>query len=171
MRVLGVDPGSDKTGYGIVEVVQSRYRVLHFGVISTGSAPTYPARLKLIHEELTGMIEQFRPEYASVEDIFYAVNVKSALKLGQTRGAILLSIELAGVPVFSYTPLEIKKALVGYGRADKLQVRHMICRLLGMKVEDIKTDASDALAAAICHVHTYQTSHVLNLRGRRPANR
>ncbi|MBP7867542.1 MAG: crossover junction endodeoxyribonuclease RuvC [Acidobacteria bacterium] len=153
LRVIGVDPGSETTGVGIVEHAAGKSRVLFWEAIAAGREPTFPGRLRLIHEHLTQAVALYQPHSASVENVFYALNVQSALKLGQTRGAVLLSLELAGVETFSYTPLEIKKALVGYGRAGKEQVRDMVRLLLGLAGREIPIDASDALAAALCHVN------------------
>jgi crossover junction endodeoxyribonuclease RuvC len=144
MIVLGVDPGSEVTGYGVIETTGGKSQALAWGTIRAEGAATFPAVLRRIHEGVTEVATRFRPEFAAVEDVFYAANVRSALKLGQTRGAILLSLELAGIQVFSYTPLAVKKALVG-----KL--------ILGLRGQDLPMDASDALAAALCHAQSYGT--------------
>ena len=156
MRILGIDPGIRKTGYGVVEPRGDGLVLLSFGIIKLDGKASYPSRLKRIFESLTHVIEEFEPEQASVETIFYAVNVKSALSLGHSRGAAILSAALAGVRVFEYSPLEIKQALVGYGRATKEQVNHMV-KLRVHHSGKIPLDASDALAAAICHYHVYRT--------------
>lgn len=157
MIVLGVDPGSEVTGYGVVETAGGRSRAVVWGTVRPTGAATFPAVLKQIHEGLSRVVAEHRPEFAAVEDIFYAANVRTALKLGHTRGAILLSLELAGVPVFSYTPLAVKKALVGYGRASKEQVQEMVKLILGLRGQELPIDASDALAAALCHAQSYGT--------------
>lgn len=163
LRVIGVDPGSEITGVGVVEYAAGKSRVLFWEAVAAGREPTFPGRLRLIHEHLTQAVALYQPRCASVENVFYALNVQSALKLGQTRGAVLLSLELAGVEIFSYTPLEIKKALVGYGRAGKEQVRDMVCLLLGLAGQDIPIDASDALAAAMCHINHHAVRTAWNL--------
>ena len=157
MIVMGVDPGSEVTGYGVVETAGGRSRAVAWGTVRPAGAATYPGVLKQIHEGLAQVVAEHRPEFAAVEDIFYAANVRTALKLGQTRGAILLSLELASVPVFSYTPLAVKKALVGYGRASKEQVQEMVRLILGLRGQEIPIDASDALAVALCHAQSYGT--------------
>jgi crossover junction endodeoxyribonuclease RuvC len=157
MIVLGVDPGSEVTGYGVIETTGGKSQALAWGTIRAEGAATFPAVLRRIHEGVTEVATRFRPEFAAVEDVFYAANVRSALKLGQTRGAILLSLELAGIQVFSYTPLAVKKALVGYGRATKEQVQEMVKLILGLRGQDLPMDASDALAAALCHAQSYGT--------------
>jgi crossover junction endodeoxyribonuclease RuvC len=172
MKIIGIDPGSEFTGYGIVERGRDgRQTPLTWGVIRAGEAPTFNARLLKIHETLTEIIQTHHPAFSAVEDIFYAVNVRSALKLGQARGAILLSLEIQGVPAVSYTPLEIKKALVGYGRATKEQVRDMVRLLTGLRQTDIPLDASDALAAALCHLQTYTTRQHIERRSAPPPPR
>lgn len=155
MRVIGIDPGSGTTGYGVVERVNNRCRALAWGTVETAGAATYPAALRMIHDGLQTIIQTHQPAFAAVEDIFYAVNPRTSFKLAQSRGAILLSLELAGVPAFAYTPLSIKKSLVGYGRASKEQVREMVRLLLGLRGQEIPIDASDALAAALCHIQSY----------------
>lgn len=164
MIILGIDPGSEVTGYGVIESAGSRQRALGWGVVKAKAGLGFPARLRAIHDQLTQFVQLYRPDSVSIEDIFYAVNVRSTLKLGHTRGAILLSMELAGVPSFSYTPLEIKKALVGYGRASKEQVRDMVCLLLNLKGADLPVDASDALAAALCHAQIFGTRMKIQAR-------
>lgn len=169
MIVLGIDPGSDRTGFGIVSYRQNRLSSLYWGLAETKDCPTFSAALRKIHLELTRLVTLYKPDFAAVEDIFYAVNVRSALKLGHTRGAILLSLELVSVPAFSYTPLEIKKALTGYGRAGKEQVQSMVQLLLNLKGSSLPLDASDALAAAICHAQSYTTR--LHVNGRQKTER
>lgn len=153
LRVIGIDPGSERTGIGIVEHADRKSRALFFETVQAGREPTFPGRLLVIHRHIVQAVRLYAPQAASVEDVFHARNVQSALKLGQARGAILLTLQMEGVELFSYTPLEIKKAIVGYGRAEKEQVRAMVRTLLGLQGVDIPIDASDALAAALSHVH------------------
>jgi crossover junction endodeoxyribonuclease RuvC len=157
MRIIGIDPGSETTGYGVIESRAGRCAALTWGVLRTRGAATFSAGLRQIHAGLRQVLEAYPPDFAAIEDIFFAVNPRSALKLGQARGAILLGLELADVPVVSYTPLAVKKALVGYGRAEKEQVREMVRLLLGLRGVEIPLDASDALAVALCHAHTFPT--------------
>ena len=119
-----------------------------------------PERLAKIFDTLQEIIREHRPDHVSIEDVFYAVNVKSALKLGQVRGVAMLAASSAGVPVAEYAPLSIKSAVVGYGKADKLQVQHMVTRLLRLDAPPESPDAADALAIAICHLHTAATLHL-----------
>ena len=157
MRVLGVDPGSDTTGYGVIDSDGRHYVLVEYAGIRGPRNLSFAERLLVISQKLEEVIERLSPEACAVEDTFYAVNVKSALKLGQARGAVLVAAARAGVEVFEYSPLEIKSALVGYGRAEKLQVQEMVRVLLGMKSAPEPLDASDALAIAICHVNIAST--------------
>lgn len=155
MRVMGVDPGSIKSGYGIVEAVGGQQlQAVEFGVIRTSAKASLPERLLAINRRLTELIEKFQPDVVAVEDVFFAQNAKSALKLGQSRGAILLTIAQTGLKIAEYTPLEVKQSVVGYGRADKVQVQHMVKTLLGLQEIPHPDDAADALAIAICHHHS-----------------
>lgn len=161
MIVVGVDPGCDATGFGVVERRGNRYLALEWGVASSGGAPTLGSRLRLIHEALLQVMLSHRPDFAAVENVFHARNARSSLMLGHARGVVLLTAEMAGVPSVSYTPLEIKKAVVGYGRASKEQVQGMVRLLLGLKDAEMALDASDALAAALCHLQTYSVGRTV----------
>lgn len=153
MRVLGIDPGSRITGYGIIDKEGNRLIHVDNGAIFTDSHRDFPMRLQRIYRGLTEVIEQYRPDAMAVENIFFATNVQSALKLGQARGAAIVAGVNAGLPVFEYTALQVKQAVVGHGRADKQQVQKMLKVLLNLP-EIAQEDASDALATAICHAHS-----------------
>lgn len=158
MRVLGIDCGGEYTGYGVVE--QDAGGTLHSivcGAVRLNPKRPLPERLSQIFRELRGVIEQHCPEVVAIEDVFYAVNAKSALKLGQVRGVALLVASECKLPVAEYAPLSIKSAVVGYGKADKIQVQMMVTRLLKLEEPPEPQDASDALAIAICHLHTAAT--------------
>ena len=158
MRVLGVDCGTEITGYGVVETA-SDGSLLHVesGAIRMSPRNPLPERLSRIFDKLRLVIEQRQPDVVAIEDVFYAVNVKSALKLGQVRGVAMLAASLSSLPVAEYAPLSIKSAVVGYGKADKAQVQHMVARLLRLAVLPEPPDVADALAIAICHLHTSST--------------
>lgn len=156
-RVLGVDPGSQTTGYGVIESDGRNYRLLEFAGISAPSRFTFAERLFIISQKLEEVIDRLKPTACAVEDTFYAVNVKSAIKLGHVRGVVLVAAARAGIPVFEYTPLEVKSALVGYGRAEKQQVQEMVRLLLKLKEAPQPLDASDALGVAICHINIAAT--------------
>lgn len=157
LRVLGVDPGSDTTGYGVIDSLGGGYELVEYAGIRAPARFAFAERLYIITQKLEEVIERLRPHACVVEETFYAVNVKTALKLGHVRGVVLVAAARAGVPVFEYSPLEIKSALVGYGRAEKHQVQEMVRLLLGLKDPPEPLDASDALAAAICHINTAST--------------
>jgi crossover junction endodeoxyribonuclease RuvC len=158
MRVLGIDCGGACTGYGVVEI-DSRGRLccLICGAIKLSPREALPRRLSRIFIQLGEIIAQHQPDQVAIEDVFYALNVKSALKLGQVRGVAMLAAAAAGLEVAEYSPLTIKLAVAGYGRAEKHQVQHMVTRLLDLPAPPEPTDASDALAIAICHLHTAGT--------------
>ena len=153
MRVFGIDPGSERTGYGCVETDGRRHRLVTCGAITAAPGDSFPRRLARIHRELSDRLSECRPDYVVVENLFYATNARSALKLGHARGVAILAAIDAGCEVLEYTPAEVKRAVVGYGRADKRQVQQMIKLLLGLDKVPSPHDAADALAVAICHVH------------------
>lgn len=153
MRILGIDPGSRATGYGLVLCEGNRLQHIDNGVIRPPEKAELPARLLHIQQELAKVIARYAPECAAVEQVFVAHNVQSALKLGQARGVALLAAAQAGLEVAEYTPMQIKSAVVGYGRAAKGQVQQMVRALLNLP-EIAQEDASDALAVAICHAHS-----------------
>ncbi len=158
MRVLGIDCGTESTGYGVVELCpDDRLVCISFGAIRVSSREPMPARLSRIATRLQELIAEHRPERVAIEDVFYAVNVKSALKLGQVRGVAMLAAAAAGLEVAEYAPLAIKSAVVGYGKAEKHQVQQMVARLLHLAEIPEPADAADALAIAICHLHTMAT--------------
>ncbi|HEX7085330.1 MAG TPA: crossover junction endodeoxyribonuclease RuvC [Vicinamibacterales bacterium] len=154
MRVFGIDPGSERTGYGCVDTDGHRHRLVLCGALEPPSRATFPERLRAIHDGLTALLRDCRPDLVAIENLFHAVNVRSALKLGHARGVVMLAAVQAGVPVFEYTPAEVKRAVVGYGRAEKSQVQDMVRLLLGLDYLPTPHDAADALAVAICHVHS-----------------
>ncbi len=153
MRIFGIDPGSERTGYGCVETDGSRHRLLVCGAIATASCQSFPERLRVIHHDLAALIAEQRPAAVAVESLFHALNVRSALKLGHARGVAILAAVEQGIPVAEYSPAEVKRAIVGYGRAEKHQVQEMVRVLLGLPAAPEPHDAADALAVAICHIH------------------
>jgi len=154
VRIFGIDPGSERTGYGCVETDGRRHRLVACGAITAEAGDSFPNRLAKIHRELKSLLSKFRPECVAVENVFHAVNARSALKLGHARGVAILAAVEAGCTVVEYTPAEVKRAVVGYGRADKRQVQQMIMLLLGLEKAPSPYDAADALAVAICHLHS-----------------
>jgi crossover junction endodeoxyribonuclease RuvC len=153
VKVFGIDPGSERTGYGCVETDGRRHRLVVCGAIAAPASSAFPSRLHFIHVSLGRLLAECRPDCVAIENLFHAVNVRSALKLGHARGVAMLAAVEAGVPLAEYTPAEVKRAVVGYGRAEKGQVQQMIKLLLGLDEVPSPHDAADALAVAICHVH------------------
>jgi crossover junction endodeoxyribonuclease RuvC len=153
VRIFGIDPGSDRTGYGCVDVAGARHRLVLSGAISTAGARSFPEKLLKIHVGLAALLTECRPDCVAIENLFHAVNARSAVKLGHARGVAMLAAVEAGLPVAEYTPAEVKRAVVGYGRAEKPQVQQMVKLLLGLAALPTPHDAADALAVAICHSH------------------
>lgn len=151
---MGIDPGTATTGYGIVEEEGNQLRALVSGVIRTASDQTTPARLRVIHRELQDLVSEWRPTEAAVEELFFSKNVRTAMSVGQARGVAILALAEAGLEVAEYTPLAIKQAVTGYGSADKGQMQEMVKMLLGLEGIPRPDDAADALAVAICHLHS-----------------
>ena len=156
MRVLGIDCGSRVTGYGVIDTDGADCIFVRCGAIRVQAALSLPDRLKSIHTGLIKVIEEFQPGVAAFENIFYATNVQSALKLGHVRGVSMCAASEANLPVYEYSPLEIKSAVTGYGRAEKSQVQQMVRALLKLESFPDPYDASDALAVAICHAHSHR---------------
>ncbi|MDO9694801.1 MAG: crossover junction endodeoxyribonuclease RuvC [Candidatus Latescibacteria bacterium] len=155
MVILGIDPGSHKTGYGLIECGGSQSKVIALGCLKARPGASLSARLLTIHHGLLEVLRKYQPQEAAVEATFYGKNVHSALVMGHARGVCLLAVEQAGCKLFEYSPLEVKKAVVGQGRAGKGQVGFMIRALLGLKVNP-QEDEADALAVAMCHIQRRQ---------------
>jgi crossover junction endodeoxyribonuclease RuvC len=153
MRILGIDCGSERTGFGVIDSDGDHHQLVAFGAVQTSPKHSFPRRLQKIHAGLTALIKQFSPDEVAVEEVFYATNVKSALKLGHVRGVALLAATEAGVPISEYSALEVKSSVVGYGRAEKRQVQEMVKILLRLQEIPQPDDAADALALSICHMH------------------
>lgn len=161
MRVFGIDCGTEVTGFGVVDsddgTREPTLVCFAMGAIRLAKTRPLPERLEQVFRDLTDAMERCHPDVVAVEEVFYSVNAKSALKLGQVRGVALLAAARLGIPVAEYAPLRIKSSVVGYGLAKKEQVQFMVARLLGLKDLPEPADAADALAIAICHIHTAQT--------------
>ncbi len=164
MRVLGIDPGSLTTGYGLVEDRGPELQAVAFGAIATQARAPFARRLLHIYRELRTVVTTHRPDCAAVEAVFFARNVQSALSLGQARGVALLALAEAGLDIVEYSPREIKQAVTSYGHADKAQVQEMVRLLLRMPERPQPVDASDALALAICHHHAARVAARLQER-------
>jgi crossover junction endodeoxyribonuclease RuvC len=164
MIILGIDPGSVITGYGLIRKEGNRLIHLDNGALRTDSADNFPGRLGHIFSMVTGIIDEHVPDAVAVENIFFANNVQSALKLGQARGAAIVACVTRGLPVYEYTALQVKQAVVGHGKAAKEQVQQMVKSLLNLP-EAAQADASDALAVAICHAHSSDLAARLRAKG------
>lgn len=156
MRVLGIDSGSRITGYGVIETDGADCVFVDCGIIRVLATAPMSVRLKAIHAGLVGVIQNYKPDEAAFESIFHATNVQSALKLGHARGVCIHAAAQADLPVYEYSPAEVKSAVTGYGRAEKPQVQQMVRALLKLAGEFDSFDASDALAVAICHAHSHR---------------
>lgn len=165
MKILGIDPGTRVTGYGLIKKDGNRLLHIDNGAIYTRSEDPLALRLKSIHDGLVRIIAEYAPQMMAVEQIFVAKNALSALKLGHARGAALLTGMNAGLPIFEYSALQVKSAVVGYGKAAKPQVQQMVRALMNLP-EIAQEDASDALAVAICHAHSYHLNARLSATGR-----
>jgi len=159
--VLGIDPGTAITGYGLVRSDGEVLSLVDYGVITTPSDRAMPERLQTIYRELTSLIEEHRPTDIALEELFFAKNVRTALNVGQARGVAILAAANAGLKVHEYTPLQVKQAVVGYGRATKDQIQQMVKMLLGLDFVPQPDDAADAIALAICHIHSARLSAIL----------
>lgn len=154
MVILGIDPGLAIVGWGVIDYQGSRFRTLAYGSILTPAGMETPARLSLIHRELTEIIKQYRPAQMAVEELFFNTNITTGIRVAEARGVIIMTGQEMGVELFEYTPLQVKQAVVGYGRAEKKQVISMVTRLLGLPEPPKPDDTADALAIAICHAHS-----------------
>jgi len=168
MLVLGIDPGTAITGYGIVrEDDDGKLVAVDFGVITTPAGMPLPERLSIIYDELNAVIKQHKPQTSAVEKIFFSKNVKTAISVGQARGVVLLSLEQAGIKIADYTPNEIKQSVTGYGGADKRQIQEMVRILLDLEEIPKPDDAADALAVAICHLQNAKFEQIVENEGSR----
>jgi len=161
MLVLGIDPGTAITGYGLVKGEGDDLSLVAYGAITTSSDWPLPERLQRIYQELMALIEDRQPTAVAVEELFFSKNVRTALSVGQARGVTLLAAANAGLPIHEYTPLQVKQAIAGYGRATKDQVQQMVRMLLALDSVPQPDDAADAIAVAICHIHSAKLTAML----------
>jgi crossover junction endodeoxyribonuclease RuvC len=153
MRILGLDPGTATTGYGIIEVVEGELTAVTYGTITTSPDTPMPQRLQWLQQELQQLLDEYEPDTAAVEEVFFGRNVTTAITVGQARGVLLLTLANAGLPISEYSPPKIKDAVTGYGKADKNQVQLMVQNLLNLEEKPHPDDAADGLAVAITHYH------------------
>ncbi len=162
--ILGLDPGIAITGYGVLVERQNEPQAGAYGVILTPADEPLPARLVRLYEELCALIEQHRPTAVAVEELFFARNARTALTVGHARGVVLLAVAQANLPLYPYKPAEVKRAVTGYGNADKRQVQEMVRLLLGLESVPQPDDAADALALALCHFHSQRMQALVPVR-------
>jgi crossover junction endodeoxyribonuclease RuvC len=167
MRVLGIDPGSETLGWGVVEGSGNKYSLVEFGTVRSKPRQAFSKRLAGIYAEVATVIDRLEPDAFAIEEAFYSINVNVAMKLGQVRGVMLLLAEQRGLAIAEYAPRLIKKTVVGYGNAEKLQVGEMVRLLLNLKAAPTPHDAADALAIAVCHFHHAGVADKLNKALRR----
>ena len=157
MKILGIDPGYAILGYGVIEKTGNRFRVCSYGAVTTEASMAMEDRLEHLYESLREIIDEEKPDVAAIEQLFFNTNAKTAIMVGQARGVAVLACKKGGLEIEEYTPLQIKPALVGYGRADKKQVQWMVKTMLNLSEVPKPDDTADALAAAICHGHSADT--------------
>jgi crossover junction endodeoxyribonuclease RuvC len=163
MKVLGIDPGSETLGWGVVEGENLKYKLVDFGTVKSSPKEKFSKRLLKIHQGVDAVIEKFQPDVLSIEEAFYSVNVNVAMKLGQVRGAVIVLGELKGLEIAEYSPRLVKQTVVGYGNAEKHQVQEMVRLLLRLQKAPEPHDAADALAIAICHFHHAGAQNRINI--------
>ena len=163
MKILGIDPGYGITGFGVIEANRGEYQLLRCGAITTPPGMDFSARLEIIYEDMRQLLEVTRPDVVAIEELFFGQNVTTGIGVAQSRGVILLAIRQAGLEVFSYKPMQVKQAVVGYGNATKHQVMDMTKRLLHLEGAPKPDDAADAVAIALCHARS-STSLLAQLR-------
>lgn len=163
MRILGIDPGYATTGFGLITAERGRYGLLQYGTVTTSPERSFPERLNVLFEDITRLLEVTKPDAVAVEELFWGHNITTGIGVSHGRGVILLAVERAGIPLFEYTPMQVKQAVVGYGKAEKHQVMDMTRRLLKMEKMPRPDDAADAIAIALCHARS--CTSLLNLRG------
>lgn len=155
MIILGIDPGYAIVGYGVLEYSNNKFKVIEYGAITTDSKTDMFDRFKSIYDDICDVMERTKPDFMAIEELFFNSNQKTAINVAQARGVILLAAMNRGIRIFEYTPLQVKQAVAGYGRADKKQVQQMVKLLLGLKEVPKPDDTADAVAIAICHGHSY----------------
>lgn len=168
MRVLGIDPGIATIGFGVVETEHSRFRLLQCGVITTPAHTSLSSRLAQIYDDMGQLLELYKPDAVSVEELFFNTNITTGIAVAHGRGVILLACEKAGAAIYEYTPLQVKQAVVGYGRAEKAQVMDMVRRICNLSAAPKPDDAADAVALALCHARS--ATSLLNKGGKNPCS-
>ena len=161
MRIIGIDPGYAIVGYGVIDYIGNKFKIVEYGAITTESNQNMNERFKSIHDDLNTIIERTKPEFLAIEELFFNSNQKTAINVAQARGVLLLAAMQHDVRIYEYTPLQVKQAVAGYGRAEKKQVQQMVKLLLNLPKVPKPDDTADALAIAICHGHSYNPRRIL----------
>ena len=161
MRILGIDPGFAITGYSIIDYQGNKFKLIYSGAVTTKAGVSFPLRLTKIYDDLSMIIDEYKPDAISVEELFFNNNVKTAINVAQARGVVLVVGCQKQIPTYEYTPLQIKQAVAGYGRADKIQVQKMVKAILNVEKLPKLDDTTDSMAAAICHAHSARFSEKL----------
>lgn len=165
MLIMGIDPGIAISGYGIISNENGKPYIVDYGTIRTSPKVSIPERLRILHNSYLELIDNYKPDAIAVEELFFNKNAKTIISVGQARGVALLSAALSNIDVYEYTPLQVKQAIVGYGHADKIQVQQMIKIYFDMNELPKPDDAADALAVALCHMHSYKLQNIIDSRG------
>ena len=154
MRILGIDPGFAITGYSIIDYIGNKFKLITSGAITTKAGVSFPLRLEKIYTDLNEIVKEYKPDSMSIEDLFFNNNAKTAINVAQARGVILVTARINGLATYEYTPLQVKQAVTGYGRADKIQVQRMVKMILNEEKLPKLDDVTDSMAMAICHAHS-----------------
>lgn len=154
MRIMGIDPGIAILGFGILDYSGNKFTTIHYGAVTTSSKTPLPERLQIIYDSIGDLIDEYKPDSVALEELFFNQNAKTALTVGHARGVAVLQAQKKGLDIYEYTPLQVKQAVVGYGRADKKQIQAMVKILLNLREVPKPDDTADALAIAICHGHS-----------------
>ena len=165
MIIIGIDPGYAIVGIGAVEYRGNKFRTLEYGAITTPAGMDTVDRLKKIYDEMTMYLDKYSPDAVAIEELFFNSNQKTAINVAQARGVLLVAVRNRNIPIFEYTPLQVKQSVTGYGRADKGQIQQMVKMLLGLNAIPKPDDAADALAIAICHAHSNKMNNMFGLNG------
>ncbi len=155
MRILGIDPGIAIVGYGVVDYIGNKFKTIDYSAVTTKAHTSLDSRLSIVYDGICDLIDKYKPDAVAIEELFFNTNVKTAITVAHARGVIVLAAAKKGIETFEYTPLQIKQALTGYGRADKPQMQNMVKIMLGLNAVPKPDDVADALAVAICHAHSY----------------
>ena len=161
MRILGIDPGFAITGYSIIDYIGNKFKLIDSGAVLTDAGVSFPLRLEKIYRDLYQIIEKYEPDAMSIEELFFNNNAKTAINVAQARGVILVTARIKGIATYEYTPLQVKQAVVGYGRADKMQVQRRVKMILNTEKLPKLDDITDSMAIAICHAHSARFSQKL----------